>query len=344
LKRLAIEPASRRDIWGISSMDMINELNILVGFFLFWGVYWLAKTLWRQLRLRRAFFILSRQIAWALKYAPRDKLVLDVGAGSNPHIRADVICEKFFYDDFHRGGEIATDRPLVVGDASALPFKDHIFDVIVSVHVIEHLENPTGFFAEAGRVAHSGLFIAPRAISELLYSYMFHLWTIEQKGDTLYFTGKRQAELIPPVHRFFAENVMGSKLGLDDFTLTHWSVLEIEYQWSGKPKIVVEGEPFIPEQVASTNNTKGVRHQLTGVEKLRAAIKKNVRKLMHAILSSHAHVNLLDIIACPKCHGDVVIMTHQVHCPNCKLIYPVNHGIPFMLIELATSSQRTACV
>ena len=80
----------------------------------------LIMLLWRYLRLRRALFVLWQQIAWSIRYAPRDKLVLEVGSGHNPHVRSDVLCDKYLYDDAHRPAGIAMDRPLVVGDAVAL--------------------------------------------------------------------------------------------------------------------------------------------------------------------------------------------------------------------------------
>ena len=150
-----------------------------------------GRFLWKKFRLRRAFFVFSRELLWSLKSAPRNKLVLDVGAGDNPHPRADILCEKYLYDDFHRGaGGIATDLPLVVEDASALPFKSGSIDVLISSNTIEHLEDPVGFFTEAGRVAHSEFFTAPSVLQEHLCSYIYHPWMIEPQGDTLIFEAK----------------------------------------------------------------------------------------------------------------------------------------------------------
>lgn len=127
---------------GVTLFVLFSVALIVIG----------ARHAWYKFRLRRALFTFSQQILWSFKFAPRKKLVLDVGAGNNPHLRADVLCEKYLYDDFHRGGSAATDLPLVVGDASALPFKSKSIDVMISSNVIEHLEDPAGFFREAGRV------------------------------------------------------------------------------------------------------------------------------------------------------------------------------------------------
>ena len=46
---------------------------------------------------------------------------------------------------------------------------------------------------------------------------------------------------------------------------------------------------------------------------------------------------LLAIIACPKCKGEVQLTADEMWlvCSNCKLKYPIKEGIPLMLIEEA---------
>jgi uncharacterized protein len=47
--------------------------------------------------------------------------------------------------------------------------------------------------------------------------------------------------------------------------------------------------------------------------------------------------DLLDIIACPKCKGDLVLTEKEdgLICNKCKLLYPIRDGIPVMLIDEA---------
>ena len=303
-----------------------------------------ARQLWIRFRLRRAMFTLGREFLWSLRFAPRQKLVLDVGAGNNPHPRADVLCEKYLYDDFHRGaGGAATDLPLVVGDASALPFKSDSIDVIVSANTIEHLDDPAGFFVEAGRVAHSGLFTAPSALQEHLRSYIYHPWMIEQQDDTLVFQAKDRVVINPKVHDFFTKNIMNDNLGLDTFTIDHWNDLVIDYQWEEKPKLEVKGKPFIPEIKASTQAEEATpAHELRGVEKIRFGLKLFIRKFIHWLISAQRNIDLADIMACPACHGSVSLTQEKVHCLQCGRDYPVENGIPIMLLEQALPGQNTA--
>lgn len=49
---------------------------------------------------------------------------------------------------------------------------------------------------------------------------------------------------------------------------------------------------------------------------------------------------LLEILACPKCHTKIEFTApDKLHCPNCKVLYPVVDGIPVMLIEEAIPDQ-----
>ncbi|MBI3756489.1 MAG: Trm112 family protein [Deltaproteobacteria bacterium] len=46
---------------------------------------------------------------------------------------------------------------------------------------------------------------------------------------------------------------------------------------------------------------------------------------------------LLDILACPQCKGELTLTQKQdgLVCPTCKLCYPIKDDIPVMLIEEA---------
>ncbi|MGA1794353.1 MAG: Trm112 family protein [bacterium] len=46
---------------------------------------------------------------------------------------------------------------------------------------------------------------------------------------------------------------------------------------------------------------------------------------------------LLEILACPKCKGDLVLTKEEdgLVCNACKLLYPIKDDIPIMLIDEA---------
>jgi uncharacterized protein YbaR (Trm112 family) len=49
---------------------------------------------------------------------------------------------------------------------------------------------------------------------------------------------------------------------------------------------------------------------------------------------------LLDILACPKCKGDIHLNETQdgLICDECKLLYEIRDDIPIMLIDQAKSA------
>lgn len=44
---------------------------------------------------------------------------------------------------------------------------------------------------------------------------------------------------------------------------------------------------------------------------------------------------LLEILACPACYGEVELKKDRVICKRCGKKYPVREGIPIMLIDEA---------
>ncbi len=47
--------------------------------------------------------------------------------------------------------------------------------------------------------------------------------------------------------------------------------------------------------------------------------------------------DLLDILACPKCKGDIHLNPEEngLICESCRLLYPIKDDIPVMLIDEA---------
>jgi uncharacterized protein YbaR (Trm112 family) len=54
-------------------------------------------------------------------------------------------------------------------------------------------------------------------------------------------------------------------------------------------------------------------------------------------ISMSINKELLDILACPKCKGNITLNEKEngLVCNNCKLLYPIKDGIPIMLIDEA---------
>jgi len=48
---------------------------------------------------------------------------------------------------------------------------------------------------------------------------------------------------------------------------------------------------------------------------------------------------LLKILACPVCKGEVILKDDKIVCPNCLRKYPIKDGIPIMLPEEAETDE-----
>src|SRR5664279_561339 len=104
--------------------------------------------------------------------------VLEVGPGSNPTRRADVLTERYVDDNLHRRGDfkLYPNQKLVQADGENLPFKDKEFDYVICCHVLEHVDNPDKFLNEQFRVARKGYLETPSIIGEFLAPKTTHKW------------------------------------------------------------------------------------------------------------------------------------------------------------------------
>jgi uncharacterized protein len=49
---------------------------------------------------------------------------------------------------------------------------------------------------------------------------------------------------------------------------------------------------------------------------------------------------VLQILACPACHGALRESDGYLHCPACSLNFPVREGIPVLLLSEAEKAKR----
>jgi hypothetical protein len=62
----------------------------------------------------------------------------------------------------------------------------------------------------------------------------------------------------------------------------------------------------------------------------------NIRRFRRSNMAINKE--LLDILACPKCKGDIQLTDNGdgLVCAACRLVYPIKDDIPVMLIEEAS--------
>jgi uncharacterized protein len=71
---------------------------------------------------------------------------------------------------------------------------------------------------------------------------------------------------------------------------------------------------------------------------MRPHVKVNLGVLSKGVYSMSISKELLDILACPKCKGDIRLNENGdgLICDACRLLYPIKDDIPVMLIDEAT--------
>jgi SAM-dependent methyltransferase len=290
--------------------------------------YWVSDTL--------------REVRWlarTLPIAPAD-VVLDIGSGSGPNLRSNVLCDKFPWDGAERHGRpILLDRPFVSGDAERLPFADNAFDFVICSHVLEHLEHPERAIAELQRVAPRGYIETPSDAWERVAGFPFHRWLVSKHDDRLIFTAKRAPVEDPPLARWFG--AMQSSLGLSEYTWWRRRAAGVytTHVWSGSIDAEVRRDGAAPADafVAAGGETASNRAR----ERDGPVARALARYGRHARRHSDSRVRLDDWICCPLCHAALTSAgNNDYRCGSCGSDYP-SAGAPFpVLIPARTPLSR----
>lgn len=125
----------------------------------------------------------------------KNDLVLDVGSGDKPFWRADVIADKYLYDNQqrHSGGIVYDKNKIFIeADVENLPFKNKVFDFVFCSHLLEHVENPQKAISELVRVSKKGYIEVPSSVLELFQPFPSHLWYCSEKDKEIIFRRKEK--------------------------------------------------------------------------------------------------------------------------------------------------------
>lgn len=167
--------------------------------------------------------------------------VLEIGPGSDPHPRSDVLLERAFSEDEalkQRGGtaDLVTTKKLVHYDGGRFPFDDHEFDYVICSHVIEHVEDVESFCAEMLRVARRGYLEYPTLYYEYLYNFSVHRQLINFVAGELRYMAKTEAGLqcFKPVNDLFYRTL---ELGYSDLVEDLKGVMFQGFEWDGQFKV-----------------------------------------------------------------------------------------------------------
>jgi hypothetical protein len=269
-----------------------------------------------------------------MKIRPGDR-VLEIGSGHNPHPRSDVLCDRCIEDDSERGGRLVADRPIVEGDAQALPFRDGAFDYVICAHVLEHVENPGEMLRELMRVASRGYIETPSEIAERLYGWPFHRSVVHVVDGRLVI---RPKDFTPPFGELF--HVLAARdPAFRRFHRSHGGLLLVRFEWEGRIEYEVA-----PANSAAVDLTSAEAAERLWREARRTAWREGWRSRVRDLLpeswvrqakaamgarsAARRRIDLRDVVACPRCKGPVQWDRTRIVCPSCHAEYPIVAGIP----------------
>jgi len=173
-------------------------------------------------------------------------LVLDVGGGSNPYPRADVVVDKFPLDNMHRGGnlKVLKKQKFVVADGENLPFKDKEFDYVISCHTLEHTDNPAKFLDELSRVGKMGYLETPSLVGEYLIPKKSHKWVILELEGKIVLMKKEDIgfKLSIDFGDLFQKYVAPNSIEFGLFMKAYPDLFTVRYEWKDKIDYVINSK------------------------------------------------------------------------------------------------------
>lgn len=266
------------------------------------------------MRIKVLFREISNLFAWRDIPVKSHDLVLDVGSGDNPHVRADILCDAHLLDSGERSGKfdlIVDGRPFVFADACKMPFKDKAFDFIICSHLLEHMRNPADLLEELMRVGKAGHIEAPSSLMEKLYGWSFHRLLVDYGGNSLVIRPKSKDEKYGIIPEEIKKSTCWERLVKDNsqyFLVSYLWKEKIEYRIEGALPIDKEMKPEGFSGIPSTSLRRRARWWVT--------------KFMRFFVARR-RFKIEDILACPKCHGDLQTNEEKLLCPQCKCSYSV---------------------
>lgn len=124
----------------------------------------------------------------SLPVAPGE-FVVDVGGGHRPFPRADVVFEKYPFEEVHRVAAhgLVHSAPVMIADATKIPVPDNVAGLVFASHVIEHLPDPDAFLREVQRCSSRAYIEVPTLTRELMFAWGFHEWYVHIEGSHITF-------------------------------------------------------------------------------------------------------------------------------------------------------------
>ena len=210
---------------------------------------------------------------------PTDR-VLEVGPGSNPHPRADVLLEREF-DPAEAAAQrghtptVELKKETVYFDGGKFPFPDRAFDYVICSHVLEHVADVLQFVAELSRVAPRGYLEFPTIYYEYLHNFRVHRNFLHFENGELRWMCKSKTPLdtFLPVQKFF-QNALAA--GFDELIVSLRECFAEGFEWNGKitAREVDDIGSLCPVNDGFVFPENPFKRQTTGAEMLRELARR----------------------------------------------------------------------
>lgn len=287
-------------------------------------------------------------------------IVLDIGSGEKPNLRANVLCDKFISDSSeraHHSSVFVDQRPFIVGDGESLPFKDKSFDYVICSHVIEHVENPSIFLQELQRVAKRGYIETPHPTYEkMIGGVPFHKWFVSNDNGRLIIERKAAGVLDNDLRTFFRKVLTNGNI-FGEFLVKNLRQLGFvtQYKWESEICYTIVDVEKIRQN--STDDRKFVYAKTEGTdvsldaERTRNPIRRRIKRILSQWLRRYSDqkcgslVSLLEILSCPICKSEFLLSDQDVLslvCSRCQQEYTVvKHAQKGYIINLLPTRSDT---
>lgn len=287
-----------------------------------------------SLAMKIAGWLGLKKLRWSLRRlhvpVPSDALVLEVGSGGNPYPRANVLLDAYEETVERIESSIVKDRPLVLGFAEKLPFKNKSFDFIIASHILEHSSDPENFLKELMRVGKRGYIETPDAFFERINPFTYHRLEVANIGSKIRIFKK-------PSWRHDREIVDEYERKLKDrkfigFISKHPEPFYMRFYWRDS----IDFEILNPEvesnwQIPAEAYAKSKSSPSSSIK---IHIRNLILKLVRGLFSQNSRnkkIDLFQFLVCPTCNSDKLsISVSRLECNNCNSKYQVRNGIPVM--------------
>ncbi len=168
--------------------------------------------------------------------------VLEIGPGSDPHPRSDVLLEKKYntseeyFNQLGHTTPLQTKKEVIFYEGDVFPFADKQFDYVICSHVLEHVDDLPKFLSEIFRVSSKGYFEFPLVYYEYLYNINAHENVLKYDHPVLKFMKKEELpfDSFKPVQEFLLQSLQRGHVDLVNELLNYM----IEgFEWHGEFKL-----------------------------------------------------------------------------------------------------------